>query len=82
MRAEFWIDGIVSSLSWSWSKQSITWYFRPYEQAVIGNGSNFKLAFNSNLTSFYQIADDTNSKALNFICEYQSMFCYFFNIEK
>ncbi len=78
MRAEFWIDGIVSSLSWSWSKQSITWYFRPDEKAVIGNGSNFKLAVNSNLSTLYQIADDTNSKLLNFICEYQSMFFLFF----
>ncbi|CAF4043699.1 unnamed protein product [Rotaria magnacalcarata] len=47
IKTEFWIDGIVSTSSWDWSNQSITWYFENYERAVIGNGSNYKIAFDS-----------------------------------
>ncbi|CAF2496182.1 unnamed protein product [Rotaria sp. Silwood2] len=70
IETQFWIDGIVSTSSWDWSNQSITWYFEVNERAVTGNGSNYKLIYNSNQTN-YQIADDDDKKSLNFICEYQ-----------
>ncbi|CAF1519957.1 unnamed protein product [Rotaria sordida] len=70
IETQFWIDGIVSTSSWNWSNQSITWYFEVNERAVTGNGSNFKLVYNSTQTT-YQIADDADKISLNFICEYQ-----------
>ena len=69
---DFWIDGIVSTSRWNWSNQSILWYFTEDERAVVGNGTNYKLAYNLN-TSAYQLADDSGSKTLHYICEYQSM---------
>jgi hypothetical protein len=77
MESEFWIDGIVSSSTWNWSNQSITWFFDRTERAVIGNGSNYKYAYSSTVST-YQIADDANNKPLNFICEYQGLFLYSF----
>jgi hypothetical protein len=71
LQGQFWTDGIVSTSLWNWSNQSITWYFEDYNRAVIGNGSNYKLVFNSNQTIQYQIADDVKDKPLYFICEYQ-----------
>lgn len=73
IETEFWIDGIFSTATWSWSNQSITWYFSSDEEMVIGNGSNYKLTYNVNKT-IYQIADDIGTKQLNYICEYQSLF--------
>ncbi len=72
----FWTDGIVSSSTWNWSNQSITWFFTSQERAVIGNGTYYKLAYSSNVSN-YQIADDVDSTKLNYICEYQSLFFFF-----
>lgn len=59
------------------------WYFYVDELAIIGNGSNFKFAFNPNPNlKTYQIADDISSKLLHPICEYQSMLYCFFLTEK
>ncbi len=69
----FWIDGIVSTSLWDWSNQSITWLFNANQRAVIGNGSNYKLIYNSNNLIQYQIADDINQHDLYFICEYQGL---------
>ena len=70
---------MVADGTWNWSGQAITWYFTADKRAVIGNGTNYKLIYNANLTN-YQIADDVNSKEFYFICEYQGLsldsFCH------
>jgi hypothetical protein len=76
MKIDFWTDGILSTSSWNWSNQSIVWYFNSTERAIIGNGSNYKLAYNQNGTN-YQISDDIGSHTINYICEYQSLFVFF-----
>ena len=73
---EFWTDGILSSSIWNWSNQSIVWEFSESDRAIIGNGTNYKFTFNSNLTD-YQISDDIANKSMPFICEYQGL-CFFF----
>ncbi|CAF1023523.1 unnamed protein product [Adineta ricciae] len=70
IQSPFWIDGMVAEGTWNWSGQAITWYFAADKRAVIGNGTNYKLIYNANLTN-YQIADDVASKEYYFICEYQ-----------
>ncbi len=79
LQGSFWIDGIVSSSLWDWSNQSITWYFDPDERAVIGNGSNYKLVYNSNQSIKYQIDYDINNNELYFICEYQGLISILLN---
>ncbi|CAF4611296.1 unnamed protein product [Rotaria sp. Silwood1] len=70
IKTQFWIDGNVFASSWSWSNQSITWFFEANERAVTGNLSNYKLIYDPDQTT-YQIADEVENKLLNFICEYQ-----------
>ncbi|CAF1174687.1 unnamed protein product [Adineta steineri] len=70
LHSQFWIDGTVSLSTWEWSGQSITWYFEASQRAVIGNGTNYKLVYNSTQQG-YQIADDIQNSRLFFICEYQ-----------
>jgi hypothetical protein len=77
LQFHFWIDGIVSSSTWNWSNQSITWFFNRTERAVIGNGSNYKFAYSLTVGT-YQIVDDINNKPSYFICEYQGLFLYSF----
>ncbi|UJR24431.1 hypothetical protein I4U23_005807 [Adineta vaga] len=68
---EFWIDGQVSTLVWTWSNQPMKEHmFTPNETALIGNGMNYKLSYNSN-QSIYQLMDENEFKILPFICEYQ-----------
>jgi hypothetical protein len=79
-QGQFWIDGIVSKSLWGWSDQTITWdVFDADQRAVIGNGSNYKLVYNSNQSIQYQIADDIDQNKLYFICEYQGLLFIFLN---
>ncbi|UJR24969.1 hypothetical protein I4U23_006333 [Adineta vaga] len=71
LQSPFWIDGIVSKSTWNWSDQSISWFFEADKRAVIGNGTNYKLIYNTNGSTF-QIADDVKTNKLFFICEYQT----------
>lgn len=73
MRNDFWIDGVVSTSEWEWINQSIIWYFAANERGPIGNGSYFKLAYSA-ANDTYKIADDIGTKAMPYICEYQSLF--------
>jgi hypothetical protein len=70
---------MLSTSSWNWSDQSIIWFFDANARAITGSGSNYKLDYNLN-ESNYQIADDINSHAINYICEYQGLF--FFQIRR
>ena len=72
IETQFWTDGSVSPSLWSWSNQSITWYFNHSEQAVDGNGTHYRLIYNTN-KSTYQISDDSGDDLSNFICEYQGL---------
>ncbi|CAF0757325.1 unnamed protein product [Rotaria sordida] len=70
IQSQFWIDGVVMSSSWSWSNQSITWYFNSSDQILNRNGSYYQIFYDTAQTT-YDISDDINNKLLPFICEYQ-----------
>lgn len=70
--AEFWIDGRVASSQWSWSNNSIDWFFEREERNITGDGSNYKLITVKNGPKFV-ISDDQGNRQLNFICEYQGL---------
>ena len=57
-------------MTWSWSNQSISWYFYSNERQFFGNGTNYRLVYNAN-SSGYLIADELDQKPTHFICEYQ-----------
>lgn len=70
----FWTDAIAASTSWSWSNQTISWFFTSSERVIFGNGTNYRLVYNAN-RSGYQIADELDQKLTHFICEYQGEWC-------
>lgn len=69
---EFWIDGKVMLSEWSWSNNSIEWFFEADERNITGNGSNYKLVTVKNPSQFL-ISDDQGNRTLRFICEYQGL---------
>ncbi|CAF2038172.1 unnamed protein product [Rotaria magnacalcarata] len=70
IHSSFWIDGIVSSSSWDWSGQPITWYFNASDITINNNGSNYQIFYDT-VHNSYTITDNINNKLLPFICEYQ-----------
>lgn len=70
IQSQFWTDGIASSSTWDWSNQDITWYFNISEQSIYGNGSNYRIIYDTSANT-YRVADANNNKMSNFICEYQ-----------
>jgi len=70
IQSHFWTDGVASSFSWNWSNQSITWYVNASDQTIYGNGSNYRLVYDSTQNT-YDIGDANNNQMSYYICEYQ-----------
>ncbi|CAF3359824.1 unnamed protein product [Rotaria socialis] len=70
IQGSFWIDGTVSSSSWNWSGQPITWYFNSSDITINNNGSNYQIFYDT-IHNSYTIIENINNKLLPFICEYQ-----------
>jgi hypothetical protein len=70
IQSNFWTDGVASSSSWDWSDQSIAWYFNTSDQVIYGNGSNYRLVYNS-IQNTYDVFDANNNQTSYYICEYQ-----------
>lgn len=69
----FWIDGDFHSSKWTWSNQSITWFFASQYRSITGKGTKYKLSYNPNISELlkYQISDDNEQTQITYICEYQ-----------
>lgn len=70
IQSQFWTDGIVSSKSWSWSNQTIIWYFNSSDRVLDGDGTNYRLVYNASHNG-YQVFDDSNTRSSYYMCEYQ-----------